>query len=160
MNEKKVQFQYCEYTSDNQLSNKHKQLVDAAKQAAKTAYSPYSKFSVGAAVLLDNDEIITGNNQENAAYPSGLCAERVATFYANAQYPNVAVRAIAIVASNSEGFLKYPAAPCGSCRQVLLETEERFKEPITIILHGEEKTLEIPNAKSLLPFSFDKTALD
>ncbi len=160
MCKKEIQFQYCEYTSENQLSDEYKKLVEAAKQAAKTAYSPYSKFKVGAAVLLDNNKIITGNNQENAAYPSGLCAERVATFYANAQYPDAIVKTIAIVAANSEGFLKYPAAPCGSCRQVLLETEERFKEPITIILYGEERILEIPNAKSLLPFFFDKTALD
>lgn len=157
---KEIQLQYQEYTNEKDLPASYKLLIDAAKQASEDAYAAYSHFKVGAAVLLDNQEIITGNNQENAAYPSGLCAERVATFYANAKYPGNTVLAIAIAASNASGFLAYPVTPCGACRQVLLETEERYDEPITVILYGTEKIQLIPNAKSLLPFFFDKNALD
>ncbi len=156
---KEIHVYYQEYSSGGELRTPYQQLVEKAKEAAKLAYSPYSKFNVGAALLLDNEQIIKGNNQENAAYPSGLCAERVATFYANAEYPNNAVKVIAIAAANSEGFLPIPITPCGSCRQVLLETEERYEQEITIILYGTEKIWVIPNAKSLLPFSFDKEAL-
>ncbi len=158
--EKEIHIYYQEYSSVGELPTPYQQLVEQSKEASKLAYSPYSKFNVGAALLLDNEQIVKGNNQENAAYPSGLCAERVATFYANAEYPNNAVKAIAIAAANSEGFLSVPITPCGSCRQVLLETEERYEQEISIILYGTEKIWVIPNAKSLLPFSFDKEALD
>ncbi|MBS9768213.1 MAG: cytidine deaminase [Flavobacteriaceae bacterium] len=157
--EKEIRIYYQEYNSEEHLSEEYKKLVEVAKQATKSAYAPYSKFQVGVALLLDNKEIISGNNQENAAYPSGLCAERVATFYANAQFPNNAVLAIAIVAQNADGFLPIPITPCGSCRQVLLETEERYNHPITVILYGTEQIYKIPSVKSLLPFSFDKKVL-
>lgn len=156
---KEIQLHYKEYDAEKDLPKNYKRLINEAKKASNLAYAAYSNFKVGAAVLLDNEEIITGNNQENAAYPSGLCAERVATFYANATYPNNTVIAIAIAASNEKGFLDYPITPCGACRQVLLETEERYDEPITIILYGTLKIQVIPNAKSLLPFFFNKAAL-
>ena len=100
-------------------------LVNQSREAAKRAYAPYSKFQVGAAVLLENGEIITGTNQENAAYPSGLCAERVAVFYANSKYPDVPVIAIAVTAFTNNKFVQTPIPPCGSCRQVLTETETK-----------------------------------
>ncbi len=158
--EKQIYVYYEEYSSVGELPTAFQELVEQAKEATESAYSPYSKFNVGAALLLDNEQIIKGNNQENAAYPSGLCAERVATFYANAEYPNNAVKAIAISAKNANGFLPVPITPCGSCRQVLLETEERYGQEITVILYGTQKIWVIPNAKALLPFSFDKEALD
>ena len=149
-----------EYESVNDLSAADAELAEKCKEAAINAYAPYSQFSVGAAVRLANGKIVTGNNQENAAYPSGLCAERVAVFYANAQYPNESVEALAVIAMNSKKeVLKVPAPPCGSCRQVLLETEQRFKKPMKIILVGSESIRIIENAKSLLPLNFDKDML-
>lgn len=156
---KEIHLNYQEYHSVEELPDEFRNLVHLAKEATNSSYSPYSKFKVGASLLLDNKDIIKGSNQENAAYPSGLCAERVATFYANAKYPNNAVLAMAIAAKNADGFLPMPITPCGSCRQVLLETEERYNQEIAIILYGTEKIFVIPNAKSLLPFSFDKEVL-
>jgi cytidine deaminase len=109
---------------------------------------------------LQNGEIISGNNQENAAYPSGLCAERVAVFYANSQYPNVAITKIAICAENENGILKNPISPCGACRQVLLETEIRFGLPIKLILFGTEKIITITTISQLLPLHFKKENLN
>lgn len=157
--EKEIQIHYQEYTEEKELPAAYVQLISEAKKASETSYAPYSHFKVGAALLLDNQEIITGNNQENAAYPSGLCAERVATFYANAKYPSNAILAIAIVAKNAKGFLPQPITPCGACRQVLLETEVRYGKAITIILYGTETTRVIQNVESLLPFFFDKNSL-
>ncbi len=157
--QKEIYLHYQEYKSEDELPDGFRKLVDAAKEATNSSYSPYSKFKVGAALLLDNDEIIAGNNQENAAYPSGLCAERVTVFYANAKYPKNVVLAMAIAAANSQGFLPMPITPCGSCRQVLLETEERYNQDIPVILYGTEKIFVIPNIKALLPFFFDKETL-
>jgi len=134
-------------------------LITAAQQAAKNAYAPYSRFMVGAAVLLSNNQIVTGNNQENAAFPSGLCAERVAMFYANAKYPNELVKTIAITAQTGGNITAIPVSPCGACRQVLLETEHRFGTPIKIILAGNEKIWIVETAKQLLPIEFGKQHL-
>lgn len=137
-----------------------KKLINGAKSATKRAYAPYSNFHVGAAILLANGEIITGNNQENAAYPSGLCAERVTVFHANAQYPDIAVEAIAVAACSSEGeFTTNPCSPCGGCRQVLLEVENRYNRPIKVILYGESKIYELESAKALLPVGFGADSL-
>lgn len=114
-------------------------MVDCAKEASTRAYAPYSCFSVGAAALLDNGEIIEGSNQENAAYPSGICAERTTLFYAGARYPDSAVRKLAIAAMKDGAYIALPTAPCGACRQVILETENRYDSPIEILLYGEEK---------------------
>ena len=112
--------------SNNELSREDATLIAEAVKVAQDAYAPYSQFKVGAAVLLENGIIVTGSNQENAAYPSGLCAERTALFYAGAQYPDVPVLALAVVAFNNIGQVEQ-ISPCGSCRQVLVETSTRFK---------------------------------
>jgi len=142
------------FESINELNSSDQALVNAAKEACTKAYAPYSAFKVGAAVLLENGKTITGSNQENAAYPSGLCAERTAMFYANAQYPDTAVMAIAIIAMNANGIIENPVAPCGACRQVLLETELRFKKPYDILLVGQSGIQKIKSSKDLLPLSF------
>jgi cytidine deaminase len=144
-----------EYESLEEFSDEFQVLINEAKNIVKNAYAPYSKFNVGAAVLLDNGKIITGTNQENAAYPSGLCAERVAMFYANSQYPNVPVKALAVCVFTNDHYSESPIPPCGACRQVILETEMRFEKPIQIILAGNKKYTLIEDAKSLLPLHFD-----
>lgn len=149
-----------EYNSINDLLPEEQELVKNAKEATLRSYSPYSKFSVGAAILLDNKEIIQGNNQENSAYPSGLCAERVAMFYANSKFPDIAVKAIAITARTNGAFSENPIPPCGSCRQVLLETEERFNQPIKLILFGEKKIRIVETIKEMLPLFFEKGMLN
>jgi cytidine deaminase len=126
----------------------------ACREAALNAYAPYSKFHVGAAVLLANNEIITGNNQENAAYSTTLCAERVALFYANSIYKDIPVTAIAVTASTSHGITHEPVKPCGSCRQALMETEVRFGRAIRIILDGRNKIQVFDGVENLLPFAF------
>ena len=143
----------------DELSEEQKKLLNKAKEQTQKAYAPYSNFRVGAAVLLENGEIITGNNQENAAYPSGLCAERVAMFYANAQFPDVAVKALAIAAWTNGNFLAEPVSPCGACRQVLLETGTRFEKDFPVLLYGTESVYVIEKAKDLLPLNFVKESL-
>lgn len=137
-----------------------KKLIEEAKLAAKNAYAPYSGFHVGAAILLRNGTIIRGSNQENAAYPSGLCAERVAMYSANATYPDIAVEMIAIAASNKGVFTHQPCCPCGSCRQSILEVENRFDFAIKIIMYGADRIYEVESIKTLLPLSFGKESLD
>ena len=144
----------------NELETCYQQLIIKAKEQVNKAYAPYSGFHVGAAVELENGEIFAGSNQENSAYPSGLCAERVAMFYANAQFPNIAVKTIAIAAFTNEKFLATPITPCGSCRQVLLETEMRYEKDITILLYGTEQVYLIENVKQLLPLCFEKSSLN
>ncbi len=143
----------------DELSPEYQQLINKAKEQVSKAYVPYSNFHVGAAVLLDNGEIFAGNNQENSAYPSGLCAERVTMFYANSQRPDTPVSAIAVVAFNKGKFLEDPITPCGSCRQVLLETETRFEKNIKVLLYGEKYTYIIDSIKDLLPLSFEKKSM-
>lgn len=159
MIEKKVTTTIYEYDSVKELSSEDQVLVKKAKEITAHSYAPYSHFHVGAAIMLENGKIITGTNQENAAYPSGLCAERVALFWANSEYPDLAVKTIAISAKTNGSFTTVPVPPCGSCRQVLLETETRFKKPIKIILAGEKKVEVIENARSLLPINFDEEFL-
>jgi len=142
-----------------ELPEIEKILIERAKSASANAYAPYSHFLVGAALLLENGEIITGNNQENAAYPSGLCAERTAMFYANANYPDVAVTTLAVAAQHAGGFLKDPIAPCGSCRQVLLETEQRYGKKLRVLLYGASEIAILETVKDLLPLSFGVEAL-
>lgn len=141
--------------SVTELSMMEQELVTRAKAAADMAYAPYSNFLVGAAVLLENEIIITGNNQENAAYPSGLCAERVAIFYASSQYPGVKVKTIAVTARTNSRVISSPVTPCGACRQSILEYEVQFNSPVKIIMTGEEGKIYISDSvKNLLPFSF------
>lgn len=133
-------------------------LLQAAREVATGAYAPYSHFHVGAAVRLANGVVVTGSNQENAAYPSGLCAERVALFYAGARYPKVPVVALAVVAL-SGGQAVSSISPCGACRQVLAEAERRGACPIRILLGGAERVLTVPSAAALLPFAFTEENL-
>ena len=145
----------------DELSESDRKLIESAREATFRSYAPYSNFSVGAAALLANGTIISGNNQENAAYPSGLCAERTTLFYANAQHPDQAVRTLAIAARNERGeFLAYPISPCGACRQVMLETEKRFNQPMRVLLYGTEKIYEVKSIIDLLPLQFDASAME
>ncbi len=143
-----------EYQSANELPEDEAGLILEARNAANQSYSPYSKFKVGAALLLKSGKLVTGSNQENAAYPSGLCAERTAIFWANAQYPDDPVVKLAISAQNINGQLQQPISPCGACRQVMLETENRFKTPITTLLDGASCIYVISKVADLLPLHF------
>jgi len=135
-------------------------LMNKAHEARENAYAPYSHFKVGAALQLDSGEIILGNNQENAAYPSGLCAERVAVFHAGAIHPNATIAAMAISAKSLKNKLTTPVAPCGSCRQVLSEYEVKQNAPIAIYFMGETgKVVKSNSIKDLLPLIFDNTFL-
>lgn len=148
-----------EFQSIEELPVNDRMLLHEARKITAMAYAPYSGFHVGAAVLLGNGKILTGNNQENSAYPSGLCAERVALFYANANYPDSVVKTIAISAAKNGVLVNDPVKPCGSCRQALAEAELRFESPIRIILDGQDSILVLDSVESLLPLSFSKKDL-
>lgn len=137
-----------------ELSEEDRELVEAAKQATNGSYAPYSKFLVGAAARLQNGCIVTGANQENAAYPSGLCAERTALFAAGAQHPDQPVVSLAIAARKGKRFLSQPISPCGACRQVISGVEERYGTPIRILLYGTEGILVSDGISPLLPLRF------
>lgn len=148
-----------EFGSIDELCFEYKNLCLAAVEAAGSAYAPYSNFKVGAAALLSGGLVIKGSNQENAAYPSGLCAERVALFFANSQYPERAVEVIALTAVSNGKQVDYPVPPCGACRQVLAETQLRFKNALKLILFGVQRVWVIENALDLLPLSFTNKQL-
>lgn len=158
---KKIKFEseILQYDKGIGLPSDEISLIEKSRQATQNSYSPYSGFKVGVALLLENNEIIIGTNQENAAYPSGLCAERTAIFYANSKYPEVAIVKMAISVFYKGKFIDYPVAPCGSCRQVMLETEVRYKVPIKTILDGEEIVYVIQNTKDILPLHFSESNL-
>ena len=138
-----------------ELTPQEARLVELARQATHRSYAPYSHFSVGAAILLDNNEIITGSNQENAAFSSGTCAERTACFYAGATYPNAKFKAIAVAARDaSEDFVMRPVPPCGACRQALLQYETLAGDNVKVLLVGRNEIYILPSIKSLLPLSF------
>ena len=138
-----------------ELSAEEQHLVNLAIEATGRSYAPYSNFHVGAAVRLENSEEIIGCNQENAAYPSGLCAERTALFAAAAQHPEAAVTALAIAARNAKGELQEePVSPCGSCRQAIIETERRYGRPVRLLLVGARCAYVIDGIKQLMPLSF------
>lgn len=137
-----------------ELPEEDQKLITLAKNACNNSYVPYSNFAVGAAARLANGTIVTGTNQENAAYPSGICAERTTLFYANSQYPDQAVDTLAVAAYNQGSYLQSPIPPCGSCRQVILETENRYKKPMRILLYGEKEIYECDGISNLLPLSF------
>ena len=139
----------------DELSPEDQHLLQLAIDATQHSYAPYSGFHVGAAVRLENGIELTGCNQENAAFPSGLCAERTVLFYAGSQYPDVPVTTLAIAARGTNGELQdEPVSPCGSCRQVIIETETRGKRPIRILLYGKKETFVIDGIKMLMPLSF------
>ena len=148
------------YNNVTELSEEDKILMDKAIEARAKAYAPYSKFSVGAAFLLENGSIVLGNNQENAAYPSGMCAERVGVWKIGSEFPGVTIKKLAISAASENTTVDKPVGPCGACRQTLSEYEINQKEPIEVFFMGEiGKIVKTSSLLSLLPFSFDSSYL-
>ena len=145
--------------SFEELDESSQRLIQKAIRATDNSYAPYSCFRVGAAVLMDNGVTYVGANQENAAYPSGLCAERTAIFAANAQHPKNKIVALAIAASNKDGLTQQPVSPCGACRQVILEVEARYQQPIRILLYGTEAVYVVDSVRDLLPLQFTSKEL-
>ena len=146
-----INYQLCR---PEELSEVERQLVERAKQATDNSYAKYSNFRVGAAVLLADGTMFIGANQENAAYPSGLCAERSAIFGAQSNHPDQPIVALAVAARNDNGFLPSPISPCGACRQVIIEMEDRYQRPVRILLYGTNGTAVFASIKDLLPLSF------
>jgi len=149
------------FSDREKLPVKEADLLDIAHESAKRAYAPYSNFKVGAAVLLKNGHIISGNNQENAVYPNGMCAERVALYYASSQFPETPITKIAITAIGNDEAVCQPVPPCGSCRQALLEYEIKFENPIEVIMAGETgEVYMVRSVAELLPLSFSNNFLN
>ena len=160
MKEIKIETTLYIYPSLDALPKEALLLMQKAFEARENAYAPYSNFNVGAALLLDNGEIITGNNQENASYPSGLCAERTAIYYAGSQYPKAKIIRMAISARSKNKKTTKPIAPCGACRQAIAEYEIKQEIPIEIYFMGETgKVAKSNSLTNLLPMGFDKTVL-
>ncbi len=155
MTSKEIRIVYNEYESLDQLDPRDRELAQAAIDATKSSYAPYSNFNVGAAVRLDNGEIIKGSNQENAAYPSGICAERTAMFYASANYPKNTMTGIAIAASQNGTLCDNPVTPCGACRQVMAQYQTKGGQPMEIILIGGKKIWKFGKVNDVLPLIFD-----
>ncbi len=155
MKEKNISVSYTEYESAAEMSPADRELVELAVKATGSAYTPYSKFNVGAAIRLDDGTVVTGSNQENMAYPSGLCAERTAMFHAGAAYPGRAMLAMAIAATQGGELTPDPVSPCGACRQVMAEYQTRGGRPMEIILVGRSSILKFSRVDDLLPFIFD-----
>ena len=155
MTSKEIKIAYKEYESLAELEPKDRELAQAAIDATAQAYAPYSKFNVGEAVLFQDGEIIKGANQENAAYPSGLCAERTALFYASASRPEKPMVAIAIAASQNGQLLETPVTPCGACRQVMAQYQLKSGLPMMVLLIGAHSILKFEKVDDLLPFIFD-----
>lgn len=147
-------FNYSVVCYSDGLTLDELRLRDEAIVAAKGAYAPYSKFSVGAAVLLNDGTIVVGNNQENGAYPSGLCAERVALFAAHANHPKKRVVLMAVIALQDNHITPNPITPCGGCRQVMLESVNRQKKSFKILLFGRSQTIRLDDVTALLPLPF------
>ena len=155
MNTKEIKIKITEFTGTSELPEEEQNLLQQAAKSASNSYAPYSEFHVGAAVLLENGDVICGSNQENAAYPSGLCAERVAMFYANSKYPGVKVKALAISAHADHFLVDKPISPCGTCRQVIAETENRQKSKIRILMQSETGPVNMTEGiENLLPLTF------
>ncbi len=160
MGQKEFSFKYSELADISLLPADEQELVRISRDMTHQSYAPYSTFHVGAAILLDNGEIIRGSNQENGAYPSGLCAERVAAFAASAHHPGVGMRKIAVSARSLKVSMPMPVTPCGACRQVLLEYETTQKQPMKIILSKEDgKILILESISDLLPLFFSGNEL-
>ncbi len=150
---KKIEFD-VEILTIDELSNEEKELVETAIDQTKYAYAKYSNFCVGAALRLADNKIVRGANQENASFPLGLCAERSAIFAAQSYYPEQAITCLAIAAKNQDGLLKSPITPCGACRQVMLEMEDRYQNNMAVLLYGTDKIYRLKRAKDLLPLCF------
>lgn len=160
MQEKRINIQYQTFDAISELPEKFRILIQEAKNAQQNSYAPYSNFNVGAALLLENNKVVQGSNQENASYPIGLCAERTAISACVAIYPKEKINTIAIVANSQTVEVKLPIAPCGICRQVLLEMESKQKSDIQVLLHGNDgSTFIFKTIKDLLPLHFDSEYL-
>ncbi len=155
MTDRHLTIDYVEYASVEEMEPKDRELVAAAHEARAGSYSPYSRFRVGAALLLEDGTVVKGANQENVAYPSGLCAERTAMFAAGANHPGVAFDTLAIVGANGDKVCESPAAPCGACRQVMAEYQRLFGKPLKIILIGSRRIYKFFKVEDLLPLIFD-----
>lgn len=161
LNKEKIQVvsSFDVYKTEQDLTNEDRLLLMHARKSLESAYAPYSNFNVGAAILLENGEIVIGNNQENAAYPSSLCAERVAIYYAGAKYPGVKIKAIAVTVKAAQ-VINEPVTPCGACRQAIAEYETRYEQKIRMIMAGETGKIYISESiESLLPLMFNKKHL-
>lgn len=157
MSNQQYQFQYRMHAHWNELSPQDVMLIKDAFKAMDKAYAPYSRFKVGASVLLETGEVICGSNQENIAFPSGLCAERVALNFVGANYPGITINTLAVVAQGELMPEEQWLSPCGGCRQVMLESENRQTTPIRVILvNQDQRTMIIETVKDLLPFGFGK----
>lgn len=155
MTNKEIKITYAEYDSLDQLDPKDFELAQAAIEATSLSYAPYSNFNVGAAVMFEDGVIIKGANQENAAYPSGMCAERTALFYASASRPDKAMTAIAITAGQNGKLCEMPATPCGACRQVMAQYQTKSARPMEVLLIGSKKIWKFSKVDDLLPLIFD-----
>lgn len=159
MKTKEIRIIFQEFENMSQLPEREQSLLQEARKMTQNSYAPYSNFHVGAAVLLSDGTVVNGNNQENSSYPLSLCAERVALFYANANFPDTTVEVIAISASKDGVLVKDPIKPCGACRQTMAEVEVRYGKPIRVILDGQDCILVLNGVESLLPLSFSKKDL-
>jgi len=160
MDKRTKQIIYTEYTSEEEIPKVELELMIKAREAALNSYSPHSNFQVGAAIRLDDGTVLTGSNQENAAYPSGLCAERVALFYFGANKTSNIITHMAVAAKRGDEEQYLPVTPCGACRQVMLEYENKQKESFAFIMKTDtEKWVKFDDCQSLLPFSFDENSL-
>ena len=155
MKKRELVINYSEYDHIENLLDEDKKIAKAAILATTQAYAPYSNFKVGAAVRLDTGELVKGSNQENIAYPSGLCAERTAMFYAGHKYPNSKIVSIAIAACKNDILTELPISPCGACRQVMAEYQTKGAVPISVILIGSKKVIKFEKINDILPFIFD-----
>ncbi len=160
MHEHQISTKFTVFESSDELSTSEKELLDKAIEARDSAYAPYSGFNVGASVLMDNRDVFFGNNQENAAYPSGICAERVAIWSAMASLPNGKIKKIFISARSVKTLVDRPVAPCGACRQAIAEYETKQLEDIEIFFTGEVgQIVKAYSIKDLLPWMFDNSML-
>ena len=155
MTNKEIKIAYMEYASVEELPSQDRLLADAAIEAVALSYAPYSNFNVGAAVMFEDGEIVKGANQENAAYPSGLCAERTALFYASASRPDKAMTAIAIAAGQNGHLCESPATPCGACRQVMAQYQTKSGKSMSVLLVGANRVWKFEKVDDLLPLIFD-----
>ena len=160
MKKVKVSSEFIEFESSDQLDQQDLRLLEKAREARDRAYAPYSEFKVGAAILMENGSVVTGNNQENAAYPSGMCAERVAAWCALSSYPGLKILKIFIAARSENKPINRPVSPCGSCRQTLAEYEIKQEQPIEVYFSGDTGVIrKADSVRDLLPFMFDNTLL-
>ena len=155
MTSKEIKIAYTEYESLDQLEAADRALAEEAIKATELSYAPYSNFNVGAAIMYEDGAMVKGSNQENAAYPSGICAERTTLFYASSSRPDMAITAIAIAAAQNGKLCEKPVSPCGACRQVMAEYQNKGGRPMKVILVGSEKIWSFEKVDDILPFIFD-----